>query len=228
MAKQLKKQFAVFGLGRFGTSVTKALHESGADVLAVDKDMERVNDIDSYCMQSVCADATDERVLQKLGINNFDVAVICIGTNVESSIFITLMCKQLGVKYVVCKAQDYMHKTVLEKLGADRVIIPEEEMGERLAASLLKPNIIEIMSLSNFRIVEIITPEPWQNKSLIELDLRNTEKISVILVKRGDEIIVTPNAECVLLPDDVLVIAGSASDTERLSRKATKTVPEKL
>lgn len=226
MAKQIKKQFAVFGLGRFGTSVTKALYENGADVLAVDKNIERVNDMDSFCTQSVCADATDERVLIKLGINNFDVAVVCIGTDIESSIFITLMCKQLGIKHVICKAQDAMHKMVLEKIGADRVIIPEEEMGEKLAAGLLKPNIVEIMNLNNFRIVEIITPEQWQNKSLIELDLRNTEKITVIIVKRGDEIIVTPSSECRLLADDVLVIAGNATDTERLSRKATKTVPE--
>ncbi len=226
MAKPAKKQFVVFGLGRFGTSLAKALYEDGADVLAVDKNMERVNDMDAFCTQSVCADATDERVLQKLGINNFDVAVVCIGTNVESSIFITLMCKQLGVKRVICKAQDKMHKTVLEKIGADRVIIPEEEMGGRLAASLTKPNIIEIMSLNNFRIVEIITPEQWQNKSLIQLDLRNSEKITVILIKRGDEIIVTPNADCVLRPEDVLVIAGAAADTERLSRKATESVPE--
>lgn len=228
MAKTVKKQYVVFGLGRFGMSVAKALYESGADVLAVDKNIELVNEMDAFCTQSVCADATDERVLQKLGINNFDVAVVCIGTQAESSIFITLMCKQLGVKYVVCKAQDKMHKTVLEKLGADRVIIPEEEMGGRLAASLLKPNIIEIMALENFRIVEIITPEAWQNKSILSLDLRNTERITVILVKRGDEIIVTPNANCVLLPDDILVIAGSADDTERLSRKATKIVPETI
>ncbi len=227
MSKQTKKQFLVVGLGRFGTSLCKALYRDNADVLAIDEDQEKVNEIDNFCTQAVCANATDERVLTRLAVNNFDVAAVCISKNIEASIFVTLMLKQLGVKYVIAKAQNKFHKTVLEKIGADSVVIPEEEMGEKLAASLSKPNMIEVMSLTdNFKIVEIKTPQKWQNKTLVQLNLRNTEKVSVILIKRGDEVIVTPGGTCALLPDDILVIAGQTSDTERLSKKTTQSVLE--
>lgn len=225
MSKLEKKQFAVIGLGRFGMSLTKALFEEGAEVLVIDNDPDKVNEIDPFCTQAVCADATDERVLEKLGIRNLDVAIICIASDIESSIFVTLTCKQLGVKQVIAKAQNDKHKHVLEKIGADLVIVPEEEMGEKLANMLFKPNMIEILSLSEtFRIVEIRTPVKWRNKSLIQLNLRNTEKVSIILIKRGEEILVTPNGECVLLPDDILVIAGTKTDTKRLNSKATENV----
>ena len=116
---------------------------------------------------------------------------------------------------------------MLEKIGADYVIVPEEEMGIKLAASLVKPNMIEILSLSNqFRIVEIRTPDKWQGKSLLELNLRTTERISIILIKRGDTVLAPPTAECVLLPDDILVIAGAVADIKRLSNKATAKVLE--
>ena len=225
MAKTIKKQYAVIGLGRFGTALTRELHAEGAEVLVIDSDQDKVNDIEPFCTQAICADATDEAILEKIGIRNLDVVIVCISDDVESSIFITLTCKQLGVPKVIAKAQNERHRHVLKKIGADMVIAPEEEMGAKLAANLVKPNMIEIMSLSeNFRIVEIKTPLKWQHKTLIALNLRNTEKVSIILIKRGDEIIVTPNAQCELLPDDILVIAGTVADTKRLSAKATETV----
>lgn len=214
-------QFVVIGLGRFGTALTQALYESGAEVLAIDKDEEKVNDIAPFCTHSVCADATDERNLVQLGINNMDVAVVCIASNIESSIFITLMCKQLGISRVISKASDERHKLVLERIGADKVIIPETAMGERLAAMLIKPNVVEIMTLADsFRMVEIHTPKRWIDKSLIELDLRKTERVNIVVIKRGDEIITSPSADCKLLADDLIVIAGSTDDIQRLSNKA--------
>ncbi len=229
MAKVVKKQYAVIGLGRFGTALTRELHAEGADVLAIDNDPDKVNEIEPYCTQAICADATDEPILEKIGIRNLDVVIVCIAGDIESSIFITLTCKQLGVPRVIAKAQNERHRHVLKKIGADMVIVPEEEMGAKLAANLVKPNMIEIMSLSqNFRMVEIRTPQKWQHKTLIQLDLRNTEKVTIVLIKRGDEIIVTPGGECELLPDDILVIAGTYTDTKRLSNKATETVLETL
>lgn len=196
-------------------------------MLVIDRDSEKINDIEPFCTQAVCADAADERVLAKLGVRNLDVAVVCITNDVESSIFVTLLLKQLGIPKIIAKAQDEKHKHVLQKIGADYVVVPEEEMGIKLAASLVKPNMIEILSLSDqFRIVEIRTPEKWQGKSLLELNLRTTERISIILIKRGDTVLAPPTAECVLLPDDILVIAGAVADIKRLSSKATAKVLE--
>lgn len=225
MAKVIKKQYAVIGLGRFGMALTRGLHAEGAQVLVIDSDPDKVNDVEPFCTQAICADATDEAVLEKIGIHNLDVVIVCIAGDIESSIFVTLTCKQLGVPQVIAKAQNERHRQVLKRIGADIVIVPEEEMGAKLANNLVKPNMIEIMSLSdNFRMVEIRTPIKWQHKTLLQLNLRNTEKITIVLIKRGNDIIVTPAGDCELLPDDILVIAGTYTDTKRLSNKATETV----
>ncbi len=214
-------QFVVFGLGRFGTTLTKMLYDNGAEVLAIDKDEEKVNDISPYCTHAVCADATDEHNLERLGINNMDVAIVCIASNIEASIFITLICKQLGIPKVISKASDERHKLVLERIGADSVIIPEEAMGERLAAMLVKPNVVEIMTLADsFRMVEIRTPKRWLDKTLMELNLRNTERVNIVVIKRGDEIITSPAGESKLHADDLIVVAGSVEDIKKLSNKA--------
>lgn len=229
MAKVSKKQYAVIGLGRFGMALARGLHAEGAEVLVIDSDPDKVNEFEPYCAQGICADATDEGVLEKIGIRNLDVVVVCIASDIESSVFITLTCKQLGVPQVIAKAQNERHRLVLKKIGADIVIVPEEEMGAKLAANLVKPNMIEVMSLTdNFRMVEIRTPVKWQHKTLMQLNLRNTEKITIILIKRGDDILVTPAGDCELLPDDILVIAGTYTDTKRLSSKATATVLDTL
>ena len=229
MAKVIKKQYAVIGLGRFGMALVRGLNAEGAEILVIDSDPDKVNEIEPYCTQAICADATDEAVLEKIGIRNLDVVIVCIAGDIDSSIFVTLTCKQLGVRKVIAKAQNERHRHVLKKIGADMVIVPEEEMGAKLAANLVKPNMIEIMSLSdNFRMVEIRTPIKWRNRTPAQLNLRNTEKVTIVLIKRGDEIIVTPNAQCELLPDDILVIAGTYTDTKRLSSKATETVLDTL
>ncbi len=220
-----KKQYVIFGLGRFGVALTKSLYDFGAEVLVIDKDEEKINEISNYCTHAVCADATDEHNLNRLGINNMDVAIICIASNIEASIFISLMCKQMGVPTVIAKARDERHKLVLEKIGVDMVFVPEEAMGEKLAATLVKPNMVEVLNLSdNFRMVEIRTPKKWQDKTLAELDLRNAEHVTLVVIKRGDEVIISPGGDCTLLKDDLLVIAGSVNDTKRLSAKATENV----
>lgn len=221
----LRKQYVIFGLGRFGTALTKALNDYGAEVLVIDKDEEKVNDIAEFCTHSVCADATDESTLNKLGIKNMDVAIVCIASNIEASIFISLMCKQMNIPTVIAKARDERHRLVLQRLGVDMAFIPEEAMGEKLAASLIKPNMVEIMTLTDkFQMVEIRTPKKWQDKTLAELDLRNTEHVNLVVVKRGDDIIPSPGGDCKLLADDLLIIAGTVNDTKRLSNKATEKV----
>ncbi len=225
MAKAIKKEFLVIGLGQFGTALTKQLYEEGASVLVIDKDPDKINDIDAFCTQAVCADATDERALERLGIKNLDIAIVCIASEIEASVFITLALKQMGLPLVIAKAQNDKHKHILEKIGADRVIVPEEEIGVKLAGNLTRPNMVEILSLNDqFRIIEIKTPAKWQNKSLIQLKLTTTERVTILLVKRGDEIIVTPGGDCVLLPDDILLISGSLADTKRVAGKATQAI----
>ena len=225
MAKTVKKEFLVIGLGQFGTALTKRLYEEGASVMVIDKDPDRINDIDAFCTQAVCADATDERALEKLGIKNLDVAIVCIASEIEASVFITLTLKQLGLPLVIAKAQNDKHKHILNKIGADKVLVPEEEMGTKLAGNLTKPNMVEILSLNDqFRIIEIKTPVKWQNKTLIQLKLTTTEHVTILLVKREDQIIVTPGGDCMLLEGDILLISGSVADTKRVAGKATQAI----
>ena len=225
MAKAVKKEFVVIGLGLFGTSLTKKLYAEGAAVMAINKDPDKINDIDAYCTQAVCTDATDERALEKLGIKNMDVAVVCIASEIEASVFITLTLKQMGLPLVIAKAQNEKHKHILKKIGADVVLVPEEEMGMKIGGNLTKPNMIEILSLNEkFRIIEIKTPAKWQNKTLIQLRLTVTEKVTILLIKRGEEIIVTPDGSCTLLPDDILVLSGTVADTKRVAGKATENI----
>ena len=225
MAKAVKREFVVIGLGLFGTSLTRKLYEDGASVLVIDKDPDKINEIDAYCTQAICADATDERILEKLGIKNMDVGIVCIASEIEASIFITLTLKQMGLPLVIAKAQNERHKDILKKIGADLVLVPEEEMGMKIGGQLTKPNMIEILSLNEkFRIIEIKTPVKWQNKTLMQLKLTVTEKVAILLIKRGDEVIVTPDGSCTLLPDDIIVLSGSVADTKRVAGKATETI----
>lgn len=223
---KVNKQYLVIGLGNFGFSLTKTLYENNAGVLAIDRNMDVVNEIEPFCTQALCMDATDERALIKLGPTNFDACIVALATDVESNIYICLSLLQAGVKNIIVKARDHKHKLVLEKLGVTRVILPEEEMSKKLGISLIRPNMIEILSLSDqFSIVEIKTPPKWVGKTIVELDLRNREHINVLAIKRGNDIL-HEVGQCNLTADDILVISGSVADTRRLNNKATKSVIE--
>ena len=144
-----KKQFAVLGLGRFGRSIARTLSENGAEVLAVDNDMELVQDISEYVTHAVMADITDETDLRNLGLGNFDVVIIATGSHLESSVLAVLLAKEMGVPYVIAKALDENHKKILEKIGVDRVILPEREMGVHIANKLLYGNFFELTEISD-------------------------------------------------------------------------------
>src|SRR4030042_882751 len=167
------RQFAVIGLGRFGASVAKTLAEKGYQVLAIDVNEHTVQDIVDEVTQAVCLDATDEKALRAVGIENVDVAIVGMGSNLEASILITLSLKEIGVREIVCKAVNEDHKKVLEKIGATKVIQPEKEMGVRLANSLVSSSVVEHIELSNeSSIVELISPKDFIGKSLREIDVR--------------------------------------------------------
>lgn len=212
-----KKQFVVIGLGRFGTSVAKTLYTLGNDVLAIDSSDDIVQDISDSVTHSVQIDATDENSLRALGIRNFDVAVITIGSDIQASTMATLLVKEMGVKYIIAKANTEIHAKVLYKIGADRVVFPERDMGVRVAHNLVSTNILDYIELSpNYSIAEIVTPKIWHGKTLNELNIRANYGINVVALKRGEEINVSPVAEDTIEPGDIIVAIGSEEDLTKV------------
>ncbi|WP_058484862.1 potassium channel family protein [Defluviitalea phaphyphila] len=212
-----EKQFVVIGLGRFGTSIAKTLAESGCEVLVIDRNEEAVQDASEYVTHAVQADVTDIDVLKSLGIRNFDVGVVAIGTDMQSSIMTTLLLKELGVGYVLAKAQNEIHKKVLEKIGADRIVLPEREMGVRIATNLISGNILDYIELSSSHsIVEIKALKEWIGRNLRDINMRAKYGINVIAIKSNKKINVSPRADDVIKEEDVLVVIGGNTDIQRL------------
>lgn len=214
------KQFAVIGLGRFGSSLARALAESGNDVLAVDMLEERIRPLANVLTHVVQADATDEEVLRSLGIRNFDCCIVTISSNLQSSILVTLMVKELGVPLVVAKARDDQHGKVLERIGADRIVFPERDMGVRLAHNLIAGNILDHIELSpDNSIAEIIARDKLVGKNLRQLDLRSRFGLNVLAIKHGNRISITPRAEDIIADGDILVVIGPNDGIRRLETR---------
>ena len=205
----MRKQFAVIGLGRFGKSVALTLTSLGHDVLAIDTSEKAVAELANSVTHSVQADARDESVLKALGIRNFDVAVVAIGNDIQANILITVMLKEMGLKYVVAKAQNSLHGKVLERIGADKIVYPEKDMGTRLAYNLVSSNVMDYIELHpNYSIMEIMAPAAFNNKTLAELELRTKFGINVLAIRKGDNIIVSPEAASRINDKDFLIILG--------------------
>lgn len=207
----MKKQtFAVIGLGRFGGSVCKTLADAGQEVLAIDKYESRVNDYKDIATQAVVADAQDEDVLRSLGIRNVDHVIVAIGEDIQASILVTLMVKEQGVKYVTAKAQNEYHAKVLEKLGVDRVVHPERDMGVRIGRSLTSKNMVDYLDLdANFKLAEILITNPeFVGKSLAEMDFRDRYGLNVIALAHSRQEKVLPSAGDVLTENDSILVAG--------------------
>lgn len=216
----LKKDFAVIGLGTFGGSICKELAKMGMDVLAIDKDEDIVEDYSNIVTQAVVADAKDEQVLRDLGIRNFDHVIVAIGNDIQSSILITIMLKELGVKRVTAKALTDLHSKVLRKIGADHVVHPERDMGRRIAHNLISSSVLDYLALSDkYSIVEMQVSEPLVGRSLIELNIRARYGINIVAIKRNDDIIIKNAAEEVLQWGDILIAIGSDEDINRFERK---------
>ena len=215
------KQFVVLGLGRFGSSLARTLYGLGYDVLAVDEMEEAVQEISESVTHAVQADATDESTLRSLGLRNFDVAIVAIGSNIQSSILISMIVKELGVKHVVAKAQSELHAKLLYKIGVDRVVFPERDMGIRLAHNLVSSNVLDFIELSSdYSIVEMAALDEWQGKTLKDLDFRRKYGLNVIAIKRNGEMNVSPRAEEKIEENDVLVVIGDNERITRLEKKA--------
>lgn len=224
--KILKKmnQFVVIGVGRFGKSIATTLTELGKEVLVIDTNKDAINQMEGIVSGAVVADATGNDVLHSLGVQNFDCAIVCIGKDLQASILTTLICKDLGVNYVVAKAKNEQIKKVLERIGADMVVFPEVYMGKKVANMLINPSMNEILNLTdNFKIVEVPVPDAWQNKTIIELDVRKKYKVSIIFIRRENSV-VTIEPETVFLKGDILIAAGESSKLEVISNMTSEVI----
>ena len=208
------KSYIVIGLGRFGTEVARRLCEYGCEVLAMDISSELVQQLSSEVTHAVVADARDKGVLRALGAANFDCAIVAIGGSLADSVLATMNLKELGVPKIVCKAHDETHRQVLLKLGADQVVIPEQENAARLARSLSSPNVLDYIELSEeYGIIEVPVPKRWIDKTLVELNVRAKLGVNIIAIEREGKINVSPGADYKLLEGDILVVLG---DTDAL------------
>lgn len=205
------KSYIVIGLGRFGIEVSRQLCALGCEVLAMDVRNELVQQMANDVTHAVVGDARDKDVLKALGVRNLDCAIVAIGDDLAASVLVTMNLQELGLPYIVCKAHDETHRRVLEKLGADRVVIPEQENAARLARNLSSPNVLDYIELSqDYGILEIPAPRSWRNKSLVELDVRAQLGVNILAVRRNGGIDVSPAANYTILEGDILVVLGSS------------------
>ncbi|WP_040227895.1 potassium channel family protein [Bhargavaea cecembensis] len=217
----MKKEFVVIGLGRFGGSIVRELVHQGADVLAIDRDHERVDEYASIATQAVAADTTDEQALVSLGIRNFEHVIVAIGEHIQSSILTTLILKELGVEKITVKAQNDYHAKVLQKIGADQVVHPERDMGIRIANNMMSNNILDYLELSEeHSIMEIKANEILAGHTILDLDIRAKYGINIVAIKRAEEVVVSPMADEHIQLGDILIIIGSDADILRFEKKA--------
>ena len=213
------KSYIVIGLGRFGSRVARQLYSLGCEVLAIDVRSELVQQIANDVTHAVVGDAQDKEVLKALGVRNLECAVVAIGDDLSASVLATMNLKELGVPYLVCKAHDETHRKVLEKLGADRVVIPEQENGDRLARSLSTPNVLDYIELSaDYGIVEVPAPRSWWEKTLKDLHVRAKLGANIIAIRRDGQINVAPGADFMFREGDIIVVLGDAQAIEKVQK----------
>lgn len=216
------KQFVVIGIGRFGEAVAETLSNLGHEVLVIDTDEDAIQKISDKVTHAVTADATDESVLKSLGVRNFDVAVVAIGSDIQSSIMTTLMLKELGIRYVVAKAQSELHARVLMKIGADKIVLPEKDMGERVAHNLISSNILDYIELSEeHSIIEYAVPESWIGKDLRDINMRLRYGVTVVAIRNinYEKVNISPKADNEIKEGDIMIVIGNNNDLKKLERK---------
>lgn len=209
-------QFVIIGLGRFGSSLGEELIKLGYEVLGVDRDEEKVQELSHILTHAVVADATEEEVLRSIGARNFDCGVVAIGDDIQASILATILLKDLGVKKVVAKAVSDLHGRVLERVGVDRIIYPERDMGVRVAHQLVSPNLLDYIELSKqYTIAELAVPECLSGKSLDDVNPRGRFGCSIVAINKPKGIIIAPVAKDILSRDDVMVVIGTNDQIEQ-------------
>lgn len=211
------KTYAVFGLGRYGLAVARELVANGKEVIAVDMSQKIVNDVAAYLPICKCADVTDAEVISRLGIGNIDTVIICMAGNLEASVMAVTLCKEAGVNTVIAKCANEMHQKILIRVGADRVVFPENESGIRLAKNLLSSGFIDMISLSkDVSMVEIDVRNEWIGKNLIELNLRKKYGFNIVAIKKGEKVNVNINPEQVLDESTTLIVITDVAKLGKL------------
>lgn len=214
------KSYVVIGLGRFGSALARQLCMLGAEVLAMDVRSEFVQSVSNEVTHAVVGDAKDKEVLKALGVRNFDSAIIAIGGDLAASVLVAMNLKELGVPHVVCKAHDETHRRVLEKLGVDWVVIPEQEHAQRLARSLVSHNVLDYIELSeDYGILEVPAPKNWMGKSLKELNVRAKLGVNIIAVANGGKTNVSPSADYRIQEGDNIVVLGDSVALEAVQQQ---------
>ena len=212
------KTYAVFGLGRYGRAVARELVDNGREVIAIDDDQNIVNDAAAYLPICKCANVTDAEVISQLGIAEIDTVIICMAGNLEASVMAVTLCKEAGVKTVIAKCANEMHQKILLKVGADKVVFPENESGVRLAKNLLSSGFIDMISLSkDVSMIEIDVREEWVGKNLIELNLRKKYGFNIVAIKKGGKVNVTINPEQVLDSETTLIVIANTTKLGKLN-----------
>ena len=213
------KSYLVIGLGRFGGEVARSLCRQGCEVLAMDVSSDLVNQIAGEVTHAVVGNAQDKEVLRALGAGSFDCAIIAIGDNLAASVLTTMNLKELNVPYIVCKAHDATHRTALEKLGVDRVVIPEYEYADKLARNLVSHNVLEYIELSeDYGILEVPAPKSWVGKTLRELNVRAKLGVNIIAVNSGEKTSVSPAADYSIGAGDILVVLGDTKSLKAVQK----------
>ena len=211
------KTYAVFGLGRYGTAVARELVENGVEVIAVDNEERIVNDAAAYLPVCKRADVTDAEVISRLGIGNIDTVIVCMASNLEASVMAVTLCKEAGVRTVIAKCADEMQQKILLRVGADRVVFPENESGIRLAKNLLSSGFIDMLSLSrDISVIEIDVKSEWCGKNLIELNLRKKYGFNIVAIKKGGNVNADVNPEQVLDAESSLIVIANVAKLGKL------------
>ena len=215
----IHQSYAVFGLGRYGIAVARELVEGGAEVLAVDRDEEIVNSASAFIPICKCADVTDAEALRQLGIANIDVVILSMASSLEASVMAVMLCKELGVKTVIAKGASEMNCRILRRVGADKVVFPENESGVRLARSLLSAGFTDIIELSrDVSMLELEVRPEWVGKTLTELSLRKKYSINVVAVVKNSQISVNPDPDKPLEAGMKLIVIANVEKIKRLQK----------
>lgn len=217
------KSVIVLGIGRFGERVATKLFEDGLEVMAVDKDYDLVQNISDKVTSAVQCDISNDKALEELGIGNFDVAVIATGESLEASMAATLFAKDHNVEKIIAKATSTNHARILKKIGADQIVFPEIDMGEKLARSIVGSNLLQFFHFSDdYSMIELKAYDELVGKSLKEIDFRKKYKMMVIAYKRDGELIINPEANWKIEKDDTLVLLGDSDHADKLQKEVDK------
>ena len=213
------KSYVIVGLGRFGSGVARELARLGCEVPAMDVSSDLVSQVANEVTHAVVGDGQDKEVLRALGVSEFDCAIVAIGGDLSASVLATMNLKELGVPKIVCKAHDETHRRVLEKLGADQVLLPEQEQAYRLARSLSSPNVLDYIELSDeYGIIETPAPQSWGGKTLMELNVRAKLGVNVLAIRRNGSFTVSPTANFAIEQGDVMVVLGDSKALKKVQK----------